>query len=50
MLQAIQQAYGVKSATQASLLPFGLRTVDGSDNNLIPGQNNFGAADTLFPR
>ncbi|MDM8350763.1 peroxidase family protein, partial [Pseudomonas sp. sp1636] len=29
---------------------FGLRTVDGSFNNLIEGRNLFGAADTLFPR
>ena len=32
------------------LLPFGLRTVDGTYNNLIPGQSEFGAADNLFPR
>ena len=32
------------------LLSLGLRTVDGTFNNLIPGQENFGAADTLFPR
>jgi Ca2+-binding RTX toxin-like protein len=32
------------------LLPFGLRTVDGSYNNLQPGQELFGAADQLFPR
>ncbi|HXV77944.1 MAG TPA: peroxidase family protein, partial [Candidatus Polarisedimenticolaceae bacterium] len=31
-------------------LPFGLRTVDGSYNNLVQGQSEFGAADTLFPR
>ncbi len=31
-------------------LPFGLRTVDGTFNNLLPGNENFGAADTLFPR
>src|SRR3954454_12102675 len=31
-------------------LPRGLRTVDGSFNNLVPGQNAFGAADRLFPR
>jgi beta-lactam-binding protein with PASTA domain len=31
-------------------LPRGLRTVDGSFNNLVPGQNLFGAADVLFPR
>ncbi len=32
------------------LLPFGLRTVDGTFNNLQPGQSAFGAADTIFPR
>ena len=31
-------------------LPFGLRTVDGTCNNLLPGQAKFGAADELFPR
>ena len=31
-------------------VPFGLRTVDGSLNNLFPGQEQFGAADELFPR
>src|SRR3954466_496752 len=31
-------------------LPRGLRTVDGSFNNLVPGQTAFGAADRLFPR
>ena len=33
-----------------SRVPFGLRTVDGSYNNLVNGQTDFGAADTLFPR
>jgi len=33
-----------------SVVPFGLRTVDGSFNNLFSGQSHFGAADTLFPR
>jgi len=32
-----------------SSLPWGLRTVDGSYNNLIPGQELFGAADQPFP-
>src|SRR5204862_5065836 len=31
-------------------LPRGLRTVDGSFNNLVPGQTNFGQADLVFPR
>ncbi len=30
--------------------PLGLRTVDGSFNNLMPGQDHFGAADNVFPR
>src|SRR5262245_25702500 len=31
-------------------VPFGLRTVDGSFNNLVPTQSEFGAADNTFPR
>lgn len=31
-------------------LPFGLRTVDGSENHLLPDQTSFGAADQRFPR
>lgn len=34
----------------AALLPIGLRTVDGSFNNLLPGQSQVGAADEIFPR
>jgi hypothetical protein len=30
--------------------PFGLRQVDGKNNNLFPGQANYGSADQLFPR
>ena len=30
--------------------PVGLRTVTGEDNNLLFGQSQFGAADTVFPR
>ncbi|MGH6693109.1 MAG: peroxidase family protein, partial [Gammaproteobacteria bacterium] len=33
-----------------SRLPFGLRTVDGSFNNLVQDQTEFGAADNTFPR
>ena len=32
-----------------SRMAFGLRTVDGSLNNLVPGQEHFGAADQNFP-
>src|SRR5262245_60858908 len=31
-------------------VPFGLRTVDGSLNNLVEGNQTFGVADNLFPR
>src|SRR5262244_3306778 len=31
-------------------VPWGLRTVDGTLNNLMPGQSEFGAADNSFPR
>src|SRR5215475_7745439 len=31
-------------------VPFGLRTVDGTFNNLVTGQSEFGAADNVFPR
>ncbi|NKB15925.1 MAG: c-type cytochrome, partial [Sphingomonadales bacterium] len=31
-------------------LPWGLRRVDGSNNNLYQGQDGFGAADNPFPR
>src|SRR5262244_2182762 len=31
-------------------LPFGLRTVDGTLNNIVPTQSEFGAADNTFPR
>ncbi|WP_433740236.1 peroxidase family protein [Pseudomonas putida] len=33
-----------------SQVPFGLRTVDGSYNNLVAGQSGFGAADNSFLR
>ena len=33
-----------------ALTSYGLRTVDGSCNNLIPGREKFGAADQPFPR
>ena len=37
-------------STAAALLPSGLRTVDGTWNNLVPGQERFGAADNVMPR
>lgn len=48
-VQAIQAVYGV-SAADAALMPMGLRTVDGSDNNLLPGTESNGSTSTLFPR
>jgi Ca2+-binding RTX toxin-like protein len=35
---------------QGAELPWGLRTVDGTCNNLLSGQEGFGAADRAFPR
>ena len=32
------------------LLPYGLRTVTGEQNNLVAGQNEFGSVDNIFPR
>src|SRR3990172_12776036 len=49
ILQSIMDTYGL-SAADTAIAPFGLRTVDGTFNSLVPGQSNFGAADTLFPR
>ena len=49
ILQAIMDEYGV-TAANAAQLPAGLRTVDGSFNSLLPGQENLGAADAVFPR
>ncbi|MCR6636864.1 peroxidase family protein [Devosia sp.] len=37
------------SLIAAPTLPFGLRTVDGTYNNLLPGQSNYGAAGQEFP-
>lgn len=31
-------------------LPFGLRTVDGTYNNLVPGRETYGSADQVMPR
>ncbi len=35
---------------QGVLLPWGLRTVDGSCNNLVAGRGGYGSTDELFPR
>ena len=49
----VAQAGSLENATgtapsQAGLLPYGLRTVDGSYNNLIPGRELWGASDQPF--
>ncbi|TNC59867.1 peroxidase family protein, partial [Rubellimicrobium roseum] len=48
-IAAIQEVYGV-SAQDAALMPAGLRTVDGTDNTLLPGLQDVGASETPFPR
>jgi hypothetical protein len=52
ILIAEQNAAGtpLRSLLPNSQVPFGLRTVDGSFNNLVFSQSQFGAADNLFPR
>ncbi len=32
------------------VVPFGIRQTDGRNNNLVPGQGDFGAVDRAFPR
>ena len=49
-LAALVAGYnGNDGFAQAHLLPYGLRTVDGSYNNLLPGREKWGAADQSFP-
>ncbi len=52
ILIAEQEAAGASldSLLPNSVVPFGLRTLTGALNHVFPGQTNFGAADTLFPR
>ncbi|MGH8432574.1 MAG: peroxidase family protein, partial [Solimonas sp.] len=52
--EANSGAYGTPAQDLLSLLPnsrlpFGVRTVDGTLNNLVRGQTDFGAADQNFP-
>ncbi len=49
---AEQHAVGADLTTLVpnAFAPFGLRTVDGSFNNLVSGQSEFGASDNTFPR
>ncbi|QYX56459.1 hypothetical protein K1T73_15610 [Roseovarius sp. SCSIO 43702] len=41
---------GAVPALSSPLVPYGLRTVDGSLNNLLPGRETWGAADEAMPR
>ena len=47
-----QPGDGIPDAVQIPdrITPYGLRTVDGSCNNLFPGRDKFAAADQPFPR
>ncbi|SFH20543.1 Ca2+-binding protein, RTX toxin-related [Palleronia marisminoris] len=49
LIEAIRKVYEI-DAQDAALLPAGLRTVDGTYNNLLPGRQDSGAAQTDFPR
>ncbi len=40
--------YGPNGSVPTYNLAWGLRTVDGSDNHLLPGQEKWGAADREF--
>src|SRR5215210_2552691 len=44
-----QPLYGPGGLLLSYALPLGLRTVDGSYNNLIPGREYWGAAGQAFP-
>ncbi len=41
---------GAILAIASPMAPFGLRTVDGSNNNIVPGRELWGAADQPMPR
>ena len=45
-----QGTAGAVLAISHPLAPYGLRTVDGSFNNMIPGREEWGAADNPFPQ
>ncbi len=40
----------IPNQAQGALLPWGLRTVDGTCNNLLPNKEKLGAAGNIFPR
>src|SRR5690606_22692390 len=58
--EAIESVQGTDAVSQigdelrelvdSPLLPYGLRTVDGSYNNLVPGREKWGASGEPFPQ
>ncbi len=44
-----QPLFGPNGSVAANNISWGLRTVDGTYNNLLPGQEHFGSADQPFP-
>ena len=44
-----QPLFGTGGLVPAYNLSLGLRTVDGTYNHLLPGQERWGAADSQFP-
>jgi Ca2+-binding RTX toxin-like protein len=42
--------FQIPTTANGEELPWGLRTVDGTCNNLLPGQWRYGSADNAFPR
>ena len=41
--------FGADGMIPANNISWGLRTVDGSNNNIVPGQEHYGSADQPFP-
>jgi len=41
---------GATLAVPSPMAPFGLRTVDGTYNNIVPGRETWGASDQVMPR
>lgn len=49
-LLCLDQSDAAQNCVSQISRPKGVRTVDGSFNNLLTGQSDFGASDTTFPR
>jgi hypothetical protein len=48
--EAIASGADINSVIPTPFHPWGLRTVDGSYNNIIPGRENWGSSDETFIR